>query len=122
MEKEKNIRDILSERYPNFFEKNTMRYSYIPKGWDDIFISFLEEAKRYIETSGKCNEFKILQFKQKWFKLRIYHSGGDDYLADLANKTEAIACNYCSKCGKIVDINVDEVIRGKCSGCKNDSW
>ena len=63
-----------------------------------------------------------MQFKQKWFKLRIYHSGGDDYLADLANKTEAIACNYCSKCGKIVDINVDEVIRGKCSGCKNDSW
>lgn len=122
MEEEKNMWDILLERYPNFFEEKTMIYSSIPRGWNNIFISLLEEAKKYIEGSDKEIDFKILQFKQKWFRLTIYHSGGDEYLDDLVRKAEAAASNYCSRCGVFVDTNINKIEKGMCLRCESDRW
>jgi hypothetical protein len=122
MNKDKNVRDILLERYPYFFEEQSAYSSHIPKGWEDLFFSFLEEADSYIKKSDKNINFKILQFKQKWFNLVIYYSGADDYLSDLVKKTEKAAANYCNSCGVSGDIHTGELQRGRCSECKNDSW
>lgn len=119
MEYEEYIADIF-KRYPYFFDTIEKKYCSVPKGWRNLFSSFLKEADAYIENSEKDMDFKILQVKQKWFNFVIYYSGADENLKELVGNTEKAAKNYCLSCGVILDRNIEEVERGRCSGCNND--
>ena len=120
MEHEIYNSDNYCDSYPNFFNTIDEKYCSVPQGWRSLFSSFLKEADEYVKNSGKDINFKILQVKQKWFKFVIYYSGADEYLINLVRDTERSAENYCLSCGVILDRNVEEVKRGKCSGCNND--
>jgi len=120
MEHEIYNADAYYNRYPYFFDIIGKKYCSVPHGWGELFSSFLKEADLYIKNSGKDIDFKILQVKQKWFKLVIYHSGADEYLASLVKDIETAAESYCLSCGDTLDKNIEEVKRGRCSGCNND--
>lgn len=124
MSEEKNWQ-TLYDKYPNLFENRhkTPMQSCLSfgiecnSGWYEILASLCwmirqhEDnkvwRKKYLEENDpeklkqepEYFSVKFDQIKEKFGGLRIYYSGGDDYVRGLVNLAEAMSYKICEICG-----------------------
>jgi len=119
------LENKLYEKYPQFFsnkDKGIMQSCMSwgcehGNGWFDIISSLCwmirqhEDTKawrkKYLEendpeklkTEPEYFPVKFDQIKEKYGTLRVYFSGGDDYVEGLVSMAEAISGKICEVCG-----------------------
>ena len=103
-------------------------------GWYDIIrsvcwmskqhednIRWQTEWKQKEEPEYKSEYFPIKfdQIKEKYGGLRIYFSGGDDYIEGLISMAEAISYKICEICGNKGEPNEGGWISTRCEAHRN---
>jgi hypothetical protein len=139
--------NTLYEKYPSLFEnknktpmESCMSFGIeCNLGWYEILSSLcwminqrernIEDNKRYL---GKNNPEKLKelpehfpvkfdQIKEKYGGLRIYFSGGDDYVEGLVSMAEAISYKVCEVCGNKGEANKGGWISVLCDKHREES-
>ncbi|NDB59438.1 hypothetical protein EB001_13455 [bacterium] len=64
---------------------------------------------------------KFDQVKEKYGGLRLYFSGGDDYVDGIVSMAEEYSYKVCEKCGNSGKPNKDGWITTLCENCRNKS-
>lgn len=60
------------------------------------------------------------QIKEKFGGLRVYHSGGDDFVYGLVSMAESMSYCTCESCGNKGEVNKQGWIRTLCENCRNE--
>jgi hypothetical protein len=74
-----------------------------------------EWAKKKNQPINKYPPVKFLQVKSKFDSLRIYYSGGDEYVGGVVAMAETISANTCQGCG--ITKTERESVSGLCKTC-----
>ena len=67
-------------------------------GWLPLIQSVLEVSRNRAQGEG-LTDFKFLQIKEKFGGLRMYHTGGSDYIAGAVDAAEYQSYRVCEVCG-----------------------
>lgn len=138
-------REELKEKYPKMFEE-CFDFSIGP-GWMPLIETFClsvyhseMRAKEYVETARKhshkwdngeqrlaeaeadyktVTEYptRIVQVKEKFGGLRLYHHGGLLKFFDYARFAENLSYKLCEDCGVRAEVRTDGWIRTLCRAC-----
>ena len=119
--------DTLYEKYPDLFSNIDNKHSCMAFGiecnigWYDILSSVCYRIKQY-EKNKKSDYYTVTfdQIKEKWGGLRIYHSGGDDYVDGLISMAEEMSYKTCERCGCPGSPNKQGWIMTLCDKCRGD--
>ena len=121
--------DTLYEKYPDLFankDKTPMESCMAfgiecNIGWYDIISSVCYRIKQY-EKNKKSDYYTVTfdQIKEKWGGLRIYHSGGDDYVDGIIIMAEEMSYKICERCGCPGSPNKQGWIMTLCDNCRED--
>ena len=143
MSEEKNWQ-TLYDKYPNLFENRLKSPRESPMGfgiecnlgWYEIISSVCwmieqhernkEGNKKYLEKNdpeklASLPEYfpaKFDQVKEKYGGLRMYFSGGDDYVDGLVSMAEAMSYKICEVCGNKGECNKSGWFTTLCEGCR----
>lgn len=122
---DEELENKLYEKYPQFFVNKDKTPMQSPmcfgietgNGWYEIISSLCwmikqhednkEWRKKYLEENdpeklkqeSQYFQVKFDQIKEKYGGLRIYFSGGDDYIDGLVSMAEAMSYKICEICG-----------------------
>ena len=139
--------NILYEKYPNLFENRfkSPRESCMSfgvecgLGWYEIISNVCwmiaqhernkEGNKKYLEkndpeklaTLPEYFPVKFDQVKEKYGGLRLYFSGGDEYVEGLISMAEAFSYTVCEVCGNKGEPNKGGWISTLCESCRVDN-
>lgn len=139
---DQELQNQLFEKYPELFSnknlgiKNSCMAWGIEcgNGWFDIIsplcfmiknhennIVWQTEYKQKTEPEYKndCIPVKFDQIKEKFGGLRIYFSGGDDYVEGLVSMAEAMSYKICEVCGDRGSPNENGWISTLCDSCRS---
>jgi len=142
---DQQLQNKLYEKYPQFFsnkdkgiQNSCMAWGCeIGNGWYEILsnvcwmIKQHEDNKRwrkeYLEkndperlaTEPEYFPVKFDQVKEKYGGLRLYFSGGDDYVEGLVSMAEAISYYMCEICGNKGEANKGGWISVRCEAHRN---
>jgi len=119
--------DTLYEKYPDLFSNIDNKHSCMAFGiecnigWYDILSSVCYRIKQY-EKNKKSDYYTVTfdQIKEKWGGLRIYHSGGDDYVDGVITMAEEMSYKICERCGCPGSPNKQGWIMTLCDKCRGD--
>ena len=119
--------DTLYEKYPDLFANIDNKHSCMAFGiecnigWYDILSSVCYRIKQY-EKNKKSDYYTVTfdQIKEKWGGLRIYHSGGDDYVDGIIVMAEEMSYKICERCGCPGSPNKQGWIMTLCDKCRGD--
>jgi hypothetical protein len=119
--------DTLYEKYPDLFSNIDNKHSCMAFGiecnigWYDIISSVCYRIKQY-EKNKKSDYYTVTfdQIKEKWGGLRIYHSGGDDYVDGIIIMAEEMSYKICERCGCPGSPNKQGWIMTLCDKCRGD--
>ena len=119
--------DTLYEKYPDLFSNIDNKHSCMAFGiecnigWYDIISSVCYRIKQY-EKNKKSDYYTVTfdQIKEKWGGLRIYHSGGDDYVDGVITMAEEMSYKICERCGCPGSPNKQGWIMTLCDKCRGD--
>ena len=117
--------DTLYEKYPDLFSNIDNKHSCMAFGiecnigWYDIISSVCYRIKQY-EKNKKSDYYTVTfdQIKEKWGGLRIYHSGGDDYVDGIIIMAEEMSYKICERCGCPGSSNKQGWIMTLCDKCR----
>lgn len=138
------LENKLYEKYPQFFSNKDkgIKQSCMAwgcdcnNGWYEILASLCwmisqhernkEDNKKYLEKNdperlASLPEYfpvKFDQIKEKYGTLRVYFSGGDEYVEGLVSMAEAISGKICEVCGNKGQPNKGGWITTLCDGCR----
>ena len=144
MSEEKNWQ-TLYDKYPNLFENRLKSPRESPMGfgiecnlgWYDIISSLCWMIKQHEDNKRWSKEYlekndperlaqepeyfpvKFDQVKEKYGGLRLYFSGGDDYVEGLVSMAEAISYYICDVCGNKGEANKGGWISVRCEAHRN---
>lgn len=86
-------------------------------GWDKTFGSmFMKELGNAIKKSGQKN-FQIVEIKEKYGELRLYHNGCSKEANDIIDKYTRISQNICMWCGCEAPMIDDGWVSVMCLDC-----
>ena len=119
--------DTLYEKYPDLFSNIDNKHSCMAFGiecnigWYDIISSVCYRIKQY-EKNKQSDYYPVTfdQIKEKWGGLRIYHSGGDDYVDGIIIMAEEMSYKICERCGCPGSPNKQGWIMTLCDKCRED--
>ena len=117
--------DTLYEKYPDLFSNIDNKHSCMAFGiecnigWYDILSSVCYRIKQY-EKNKKSDYYPVTfdQIKEKWGGLRVYHSGGDDYVDGVIIMAEEMSYKICERCGCPGSPNKQGWIMTLCDNCR----
>jgi hypothetical protein len=135
--------DILYHKYPDFFlnknkkpTESCMSFGIeCGLGWYDILSSLCWKIKQHedsiiwqTEWNQKTNPeyrseyftVKFDQIKEKFGGLRIYFSGGDEYVEGLVSMAEEFSYKICEDCGERGKPNSNGWIATLCDNCRKE--
>jgi len=70
-------------------------------GWFNLLDSLFSKIQNYLNKNPDLKEdFKVEEVKEKYGSLRVYYSGGDDYINDLVEQAENKSITICEVCGE----------------------
>lgn len=102
------LEQYLYKRFPSFFLDGSQDVNSFTidcgDGWFQIIYwacIYIEQKNKY--SSNKC-DFKFLQIKEKFSKLRIYTTNEDNEIRNILDFSEVISGFICEKTGKTNDI------------------
>ena len=137
--------DALYQKYPYLFSNKDkdVRISCMAwgcdcgLGWYDIMsvlcwmitqhennIVWQTEYKQKTDPEYKSDYFpvKFDQVKEKFGGLRIYFSGGDEYVEGLVSMAESFSYKVCEVCGERGDSNKNGWVVTLCDKCRNKTY
>ena len=135
------LENKLCEKYPQFFtnkDKGIMQSCMSwgcehGNGWFDIISSLCWMIRQHEDNirwqteykqqkdatySSDYHPVKFDQIKEKYGTLRIYFSGGDEYVEGLVSMAEAISGKICEVCGNKGQLNKGGWISTLCDICR----
>jgi hypothetical protein len=136
------LQNELFEKYPNLFSNRTktpmescMSWGCeVGNGWHKILSSLcwmikqheenIEARKKYNPDNTTLIEYfpvKFDQIKEKYGGLRVYFSGGDDYVEGLVSMAESFSYQICEVCGNKGEPNKGGWISTLCKECRSKS-
>jgi hypothetical protein len=136
------LQNKLYEKYPQLFVNKDKTPMQSPmcfgietgEGWYEILSSLCWMIKQYedniiwqTEWNQKTNSeyksdyfpVKFDQIKEKYGGLRVYFSGGDQYIEGLVSMAEAMSYKICDVCGNKGEANKQGWISTRCEAHKN---
>ena len=139
------LQNILYDKYPNLFSNKDKGIKVscmawgceVGNGWFDILspLCFMIKQhennirwnREYLEKNNpeklkELDEYhpvKFDQIKEKFGGLRIYFSGGDDYVEGLVSMAESFSYKICEVCGDRGSPNEGGWITTLCDSCRN---
>lgn len=127
----KNYQDII-EKYPNLFENEKNKDSKTPislfsiecnLGWYDLINNVchaIDQHEKNIFTKNNTDyePVKFTQVKEKFGGLRIYYTGGDDFVEGLVYMAESFSYNICEVCGNKGKVNKGSWVATLCDNCE----
>jgi hypothetical protein len=142
---DQTLENKLFEKYPNLFSNRTktpmescMSWGCeVGNGWYDILSSLCwmitqhernkEDNKKYLEkndpeklaTLPEYFPVKFDQVKEKYGGLRVYFSGGDEYIEGLVSMAESFSYQICEECGEKGKPNKGGWISTLCENCRH---
>ena len=142
------LQNKLYEKYPEFFSnknKSIMESCMgwgceCGNGWYDILSSLcwmikqhednIKWNREYLEKNDpeKLKEkpeyfpVKFDQIKEKYGGLRVYFSGGDDYIEGLVSMAENFSYHVCEVCGQKGNPNKGGWITTLCENCRSKTY
>ena len=121
--------DTLYEKYPALFankDKTPMQSCMAfgiecNIGWYDIISSVCYRITQH-EKNEKSDYYPVTfdQIKEKWGGIRIYHSGGDNYIQGVIAMAEEMSYKICERCGCPGSPNKQGWIMTLCDNCRED--
>ena len=137
--------DVLYEKYPVLFEnkdkspmESCMAFGIeCNLGWYELLASVcwrifqhennIADRIRIRNKNGTTNDqsdldyipVKFDQIKEKFGGLRIYYSGGDDYVDGVIDMAEEMSYKICEICGNAGKPNKGGWITTLCDGCRS---
>lgn len=102
-------------------------------GWYDLIRSVCWDIKNHEENislqtkwkqekdpnyTSEYHPVKFDQIKEKYGGLRIYFSGGDDFVTGLVHMAETMSYKLCENCGNKGQPNKSGWITTLCEGCR----
>ena len=143
---DQELQDKLFEKYPQLFINRTkspmescMSWGCeVGNGWYELLSSLcwrifqheknIEDRKRILaDQPEKIQEelsyfpVKFDQIKEKYGGLRVYFTGGDDYVEGVVGMTEEYSYKVCERCGNAGKPNKGGWITTLCDSCRNKS-
>ena len=138
---DQQLQNQLFEKYPDLFSNkdkdimsSCMRWGCdCGDGWHQIILSVCWKIKQHeenifwktkykqkTEPDYQSNYFpvKFDQIKEKYGGLRMYFSGGDDYINGLVSMAEAMSYKICEVCGNKGECNKSGWFTTLCEGCR----
>lgn len=138
---DEELQNQLFEKYPDLFsnkDKDIMSSCMgwgieTGNGWYDIIssvcwmikqhennIKWQTEYKQKTDPDYQSDYFpvKFDQVKEKYGGLRLYFSGGDEYVEGLVSMGEAMSYKICEVCGNKGEPNKGGWISTLCDGCR----
>lgn len=141
------LQQKLYDKYPELFsnkDKTPMQSAMcfgieVGKGWYEIISSLcwminqhernIKDNRNYLEkndperlaTLPEYFPVKFDQVKEKYGGLRLYFSGGDEYVEGLVSMAEAISYKICEVCGNKGEPNKGGWIVTLCESCRVDN-
>jgi len=142
------LQDQLFQKYPDLFSNRTkspmescMSWGCeIGNGWYELLNSVCWRIFQYEQNiadrvrirtkNGKENDqsdldyvpVKFDQIKEKFGGLRIYYSGGDDYVDGIVGMADEYSYKVCEVCGNAGKPNKGGWISTLCDSCRNKSY
>lgn len=139
------LQNKLYEKYPNLFSNKDKSPRESPMcfgiecndGWHDLLSSVcwrifqheknIAERIRVRNEAGKENDqsdldyipVKFDQIKEKFGGIRIYYSGGDDYVDGVVSLADEMSYKICEVCGNSGKPNKGGWITTLCDNCRN---
>lgn len=114
---------LIDDNFYNFYdglEKYTYTwFSEIPCGWRKAFGKQLVKDIDCWLKEHNITDFKIIQLKEKFGGLRIYHNAPYQLDEDVIRKYEELSVNTCIRCGKPAKYFSTGWISPFCEKCKN---
>jgi hypothetical protein len=138
---DQELQNQLFEKYPELFSNKSLGIKSscmawgidCNNGWHDIISSvcwmikghednivWQTEYKQKTEPDYQSDYFpvKFDQVKEKYGGLRLYFSGGDEYVEGLVSMAEAMSYKICEVCGNKGKPNEGGWISTLCDGCR----
>ena len=138
---DQELQNQLFEKYPDLFsnkDKDIMSSCMgwgieAGNGWYDIIssicwmikqhednVKWQTEYKQKTEPDYQSDYFSVKfdQVKEKYGGLRMYFSGGDEYVEGLVSMGEAMSYKICEICGNKGEPNKGGWISTLCDGCR----
>ncbi len=141
---DQELQNQLFEKYPDLFSNRTKSPMQSPmcfgiecnNGWYELLGSVcwrvsqheknIEDRKRIladkpekIKNELEYSPVKFDQIKEKYGGLRIYFSGGDDYVDGIVSMAEEYSYKVCEVCGNSGKPNKGGWISTLCDKCRN---
>jgi len=136
------LQNTLYEKYPQLFVNKDKTPMQSPmcfgietgEGWYDIISSLCWAIKQYEDSIIWQKEWKqktdpeyqsdyfpvkFDQIKEKYGGLRVYFSGGDQYVEGLVSMAEAMSYHICDICGNKGEANKGGWISVRCEAHRN---
>jgi hypothetical protein len=136
------LQNKLYEKYPQLFVNKDKTPMQSPmcfgietgEGWYEILSSLCWMIKQYedsiiwqTEWNQKTNPeyksdyfpVKFDQIKEKYGGLRVYFSGGDQYIEGLVSMAEAMSYKVCDVCGNKGEANKQGWVSTRCEAHRN---
>jgi len=136
------LQNKLYEKYPQLFVNKDKTPMQSPmcfgietgEGWYEILSSLCWMIKQYedsiiwqTEWNQKTNPeyksdyfpVKFDQIKEKYGGLRVYFSGGDQYIEGLVSMAEAMSYKICDVCGNKGEANKQGWVSTRCEAHRN---
>lgn len=89
----------LKKRYPKILEKS---YDYsFEDGWYNLLNVAFSLIQNHVRRTGRENEFRVTQVKQKLAGLRIYNDCGDEYINGVVSAVESMSYYTCEVTGNL---------------------
>jgi len=110
--------DTLYEKYPDLFANIGIECN---MGWYDIISSVCYRIKQH-EKNKKSDYYPVTfdQIKEKYGGLRVYYSGGDDYVDGVIDMAEEMSYKTCERCGFPGSPNRQGWMMTLCDKCRGD--
>jgi len=134
-----NLQNTLYEKYPILFsnkdkgrKESCMSYGIETNdGWFQIISSLcflidqheknvLAKLKYEGKQESEYTPVTFDQVKEKFGGLRVYYSGGDDYIGGAVSMAEAMSYKTCEVCGNKGEPNKGGWIKTLCESCRNE--
>ena len=117
----------LEETYPKMFSGQYGGVA-VGDGWLPIIQVLCSHIQTHIDWRNKTKEGSVTQvvveqIKEKFGGLRVYFTGGDEYVEGLVKMAECWSYNTCEVCGERGKPNKGGWISTLCDKCRNkDQW
>lgn len=69
-------------------------------GWFDIIYEACRAIANHVKHRPECGPVEFSQIKEKFGGLRLYHYGGDEYVAGICHMAEAMSYHVCEISGE----------------------